>query len=157
MIRRPPRSTRTDTLFPYTTLFRSKAQSVTWCNSQAIGGEPACAGQNVAVAVFRNNDHGLGRRSWDVADLGMFAQPFNGDFGKPSTLQFTACGNVGRAAVEGIRNGTVRAKKDPTVSDLAEMVVHFGKCVKREDRRHKINRCVRLQPVPKPINKDRKS
>src|SRR3546814_2899396 len=90
MIRRPPRSTRTDTLFPYTTLFRSKAQSVTWCNSQAIGGEPACAGQNVAVAVFRNNDHGLGRRSWDVADLGMFAQPFNGDFGKPSTLQFTA-------------------------------------------------------------------
>src|SRR3546814_12787586 len=27
MIRRPPRSTRTDTLFPYTTLFRSKASS----------------------------------------------------------------------------------------------------------------------------------
>src|SRR3546814_1929271 len=26
MIRRPPRSTRTDTLFPYTTLFRSKAR-----------------------------------------------------------------------------------------------------------------------------------
>src|SRR3546814_10452865 len=27
MIRRPPRSTRTDTLFPYTTLFRSGGQS----------------------------------------------------------------------------------------------------------------------------------
>src|SRR3546814_9173665 len=27
MLRRPPRSTRTDTLFPYTTLFRSVAQS----------------------------------------------------------------------------------------------------------------------------------
>src|SRR3546814_5193209 len=27
MIRRPPRSTRTDTLFPYTTLFRSKPHS----------------------------------------------------------------------------------------------------------------------------------
>src|SRR3546814_9933754 len=26
MIRRPPRSTRTDTLFPYTTLFRSQVQ-----------------------------------------------------------------------------------------------------------------------------------
>src|SRR3546814_13765900 len=26
MIRRPPRSTRTDTLFPYTTLFRSEAE-----------------------------------------------------------------------------------------------------------------------------------
>src|SRR3546814_3298654 len=29
MIRRPPRSTRTDTLFPYTTLFRSERTS--WC------------------------------------------------------------------------------------------------------------------------------
>src|SRR3546814_19062182 len=28
MIRRPPRSTRTDTLFPYTTLFRSQAVDV---------------------------------------------------------------------------------------------------------------------------------
>src|SRR3546814_3693181 len=32
MIRRPPRSTRTDTLFPYTTLFRSRsgADCVSW-------------------------------------------------------------------------------------------------------------------------------
>src|SRR3546814_20153577 len=29
MIRRPPRATRTDTLFPYTTLFRSKSPSAT--------------------------------------------------------------------------------------------------------------------------------
>src|SRR3546814_2530409 len=28
MIRRPPRSTRTDTLFPYTTLFRSRGRDV---------------------------------------------------------------------------------------------------------------------------------
>src|SRR3546814_12400447 len=28
MIRRPPRSTRTDTLFPYTTLFRSPGASI---------------------------------------------------------------------------------------------------------------------------------
>src|SRR3546814_8074202 len=28
MIRRPPRSTRTDTLFPYTTLFRSKTENL---------------------------------------------------------------------------------------------------------------------------------
>src|SRR3546814_4527550 len=30
MIRRPPRSTRTDTLFPYTTLFRSTLLAFTW-------------------------------------------------------------------------------------------------------------------------------
>src|SRR3546814_4775222 len=33
MIRRPPRSTRTDTLFPYTTLFRSSARSTTGSTS----------------------------------------------------------------------------------------------------------------------------
>src|SRR3546814_4790286 len=46
MIRRPPRSTRTDTLFPYTTLFRSKfnpprlvvtpGTKVTWLNMDLI-------------------------------------------------------------------------------------------------------------------------
>src|SRR3546814_11443793 len=33
MIRRPPRSTRTDTLFPYTTLFRSAGAGVAPCRS----------------------------------------------------------------------------------------------------------------------------
>src|SRR3546814_5342407 len=37
MIRRPPRSTRTDTLFPYTTLFRSKAsRSAIHCPKSSI-------------------------------------------------------------------------------------------------------------------------
>src|SRR3546814_6299819 len=35
MIRRPPRSTRTDTLFPYTTLFRSLA---IWREEDVLGG-----------------------------------------------------------------------------------------------------------------------
>src|SRR3546814_11863281 len=35
MIRRPPRSTRTDTLFPYTTLFRSARHSRRTCQSFA--------------------------------------------------------------------------------------------------------------------------
>src|SRR3546814_20395626 len=55
MIRRPPRSTRTDTLFPYTTLFRSEADA----------GALECRGQNVlqlaaqrgVVAVARHKDH----------------------------------------------------------------------------------------------------
>src|SRR3546814_9773649 len=34
MIRRPPRSTLTDTLFPYTTLFRSTASSARWLERQ---------------------------------------------------------------------------------------------------------------------------
>src|SRR3546814_14804187 len=34
MIRRPPRSTRTDTLFPYTTLFRSTGETLTEYHDQ---------------------------------------------------------------------------------------------------------------------------
>src|SRR3546814_3946432 len=34
MIRRPPRSTRTDTLFPYTTLFRSPCSSSRCCTTR---------------------------------------------------------------------------------------------------------------------------
>src|SRR3546814_8993082 len=38
MIRRPPRSTRTDTLFPYTTLFRSASNAITATANDSIGG-----------------------------------------------------------------------------------------------------------------------
>src|SRR3546814_1876658 len=38
MIRRPPRSTRTDTLFPYTTLFRSAARSAASADGQSVAG-----------------------------------------------------------------------------------------------------------------------
>src|SRR3546814_1807355 len=43
MIRRPPRSTRTDTLFPYTTLFRSPA-------GLAFGGGELTGGVEAGVA-----------------------------------------------------------------------------------------------------------
>src|SRR3546814_15693555 len=44
MIRRPPRSTRTDTLFPYTTLFRSHhrlSESYSWWKDTAAICDPA--------------------------------------------------------------------------------------------------------------------
>src|SRR3546814_20052496 len=43
MIRRPPRSTRTDTLFPYTTLFRSAHQPEIW----RAAGSPPWPGGNI--------------------------------------------------------------------------------------------------------------
>src|SRR3546814_8449856 len=38
MLRRPPRSTRTDTLFPYTTLFRSTVQSLSCRRGRGLSG-----------------------------------------------------------------------------------------------------------------------
>src|SRR3546814_5037406 len=47
MIRRPPRSTRTDTLFPYTTLFRSAGISHDEVCDRAVGGRPSAAAAGV--------------------------------------------------------------------------------------------------------------
>src|SRR3546814_5256384 len=50
MIRRPPRSTRTDTLFPYTTLFRSSLRSALVCQ----GSDPRRSRQTASHEHRRN-------------------------------------------------------------------------------------------------------
>src|SRR3546814_1251174 len=61
MLRRPPRSTRTDTPFPYTTLFRSRAQAVE-LDEQAKDAQRHLvidvAGGLVGEQDFRAVDHG---------------------------------------------------------------------------------------------------
>src|SRR3546814_16740205 len=52
MIRRPPRSTRTDTLFPYTTLFRS--QRITFNGSYNISPALSPDGNNLVYVTRRN-------------------------------------------------------------------------------------------------------
>src|SRR3546814_3674127 len=68
MIRRPPRSTRTDTLFPYTTLFRSGCYL--WESDGAIH-QPVSPDGAVMFAVFHGAVEGLdedgnvtGRVNW---------------------------------------------------------------------------------------------
>src|SRR3546814_3519463 len=51
MIRRPPRSTRTDTLFPYTTLFRSRHVDGI-AGASAFGGQPVMRGTRLLAALF---------------------------------------------------------------------------------------------------------
>src|SRR3546814_5594695 len=63
MIRRPPRSTRTDTLFPYTTLFRSHVLRHRWL---AIGDAPVPRRQPARSARWR-----LSRRSAQRATSGL--------------------------------------------------------------------------------------
>src|SRR3546814_16044288 len=61
MIRRPPRSTRTDTLFPYTTLFRSSPARWTtkprhWFKPMKIKTE---AGERHVLAITVDNEAGV--------------------------------------------------------------------------------------------------
>src|SRR3546814_14047441 len=59
MVRRPPRSTRTDTLFPYTTLFRSLSpNSSSLCHRVAFSGRPAITElESIRVTPEHNINH----------------------------------------------------------------------------------------------------
>src|SRR3546814_15768466 len=68
MIRRPPRSTRTDTLFPYTTLFRSGIALSEWHPAQfaqdifAVTAGKACD-ENAAITLAdRKTGRAIGMR-----------------------------------------------------------------------------------------------
>src|SRR3546814_9573112 len=57
MIRRPPRSTRTDTLFPYTTLFRS-------LNTYMEPDEVRSFGADAVVVATGSQPRGTGLQRW---------------------------------------------------------------------------------------------
>src|SRR3546814_1181596 len=62
MYRRPPRSTRTDTLFPYTTLFRSPVpHHADRRRCGGIGGDDDGAARGVATRLLRARSVGQGR------------------------------------------------------------------------------------------------
>src|SRR3546814_16509252 len=64
MIRRPPRSTRTDTLFPYTTLSRSLVEREAR-QGEAVGGTAGGAGMLAERAGKAGVDHRLAQREAD--------------------------------------------------------------------------------------------
>src|SRR3546814_14040142 len=62
MIRRPPRSTRTDTLFPYTTLFRSSARPVFLGILRDLETGRMVPGQRLVETELASR-HGVGRNA----------------------------------------------------------------------------------------------
>src|SRR3546814_19290436 len=76
MIRRPPRSTRTDTLFPYTTLFRSLLER--FHADAAVGVEEALAvGAQAAIGLDR---------LFDRVDHAVLVETGAGDLGERGIL-----------------------------------------------------------------------
>src|SRR3546814_9010876 len=75
MIRRPPRSTRTDTLFPYTTLFRSH------CVRRQI------VRARLVLAHEHPHEAGVGARAADIADVAVFDGELNRSEEHTSELQ----------------------------------------------------------------------
>src|SRR3546814_14434290 len=81
MIRRPPRSTRTDTLFPYTTLFRSHGHEVllTYLRShvEQIGSRPD-GRKPVLIEIGSTRENVAGQGSTRI--IAEFSQSSNIDF-----------------------------------------------------------------------------
>src|SRR3546814_5411394 len=122
MIRRPPRSTRTDTLFPYTTLFRSERavlSAATGAGGRSRG--DAAAGRAAPGGAVRGQPdaarHAAGRRRGDRPRPGGDADAADGDLrtvpaaehleagaGAPD-LPVPAARGVGRSAEPGLGDG----------------------------------------------------
>src|SRR3546814_5322075 len=86
MIRRPPRSTRTDTLFPYTTLFRSgfeHGNGVRQVGARSNTDTAHLRGQrvgNVVAVQVQGGDHVVfGRTQQDLLQEGVGDDVFNRD------------------------------------------------------------------------------
>src|SRR3546814_10022104 len=101
MIRRPPRSTRTDTLFPYTTLFRScrsgsrnRRTSSQTCSAVSIEQSPDCALWRCAAAILIGDRHDDSGFPGDRRRRG-------GTFrGRPADATWTCRGDRGRRSEE---------------------------------------------------------
>src|SRR3546814_5308886 len=99
MIRRPPRSTRTDTLFPYTTLFRSEPDLL----AQLHPGERDLAGQ---LTLLRDLAEALGcvgardRHELDVVGGGEQLLHRGADLGILDSLVRLEHDGAGRAGAE---------------------------------------------------------
>src|SRR3546814_11483445 len=96
MIRRPPRSTRTDTLFPYTTLFRSAAAMTPFrwknCYADVLTSKHDLTIESYfndvivpALDTLNEKNDVLGKRDWPGA---VFAQADMTDLLRESKIAF---------------------------------------------------------------------
>src|SRR3546814_5252904 len=116
MIRRPPRSTRTDTLFPYTTLFRSDDRRGGWYSDGNTGFDgivvrvrrpvvpllPRNAASNRRVAcspASRDNSSRGARSTLRGADRKLFRSSRPGRTGRGQTVAVFHGPQIGRAHV----------------------------------------------------------
>src|SRR3546814_13218082 len=120
MIRRPPRSTRTDTLFPYTTLFRS--------NGLGLAAAPAPAPAPSYPQDCREAPEAQGAQG---------RRPRN------AARPVAPC-RMGREEAPGLESG---AAASPVARDLPPEIPH-NPCRQRDDRRARPRRTTLGRPPP---------
>src|SRR3546814_16006090 len=111
MIRRPPRSTRTDTLFPYTTLFRSAAEG------DVVGPRVAGLHREMAavVAGYADLRRGAEQRA-RIARVAIVPPEMHAVGGEP----FGATDAVGYDERTGAQSASSRARHRPACPRLTK-------------------------------------
>src|SRR3546814_3335937 len=110
MVRRPPRYKRTDTLFPYTTLFRSAP----------IDLSGSITGIHTSIAIASGPAHGTASIAGDVVTY----TPASGYYGADS-FTYTATGPGGTAAAATV-SLTVSTPSTPVAADKNGVAVGYG-------------------------------
>src|SRR3546814_2950855 len=133
MLRRPPRSTRTDTLFPYTTLFRSADEDR--ARHQLRTGRAAAARRGAGLG-FRSRPRRRARR------MGQFAQPRPGDGRHREAAQavlFDAVPVVRLAAADRGQGRAIRRRSEEHTSELQSLmrISYAVFCLKKKNKRTK--------------------
>src|SRR3546814_678321 len=95
MIRRPPRSTRTDTLFPYTTLFRSIENLAHRLN--LVGRQAGASHRDMAIVEASRARSLLNLGAGGLAGL-LVVRPIVDDHRHPRGFQFRHVGGLDLAA-----------------------------------------------------------
>src|SRR3546814_5651960 len=140
MIRRPPRSTRTDTLFPYTTLFRSAPEdgrdrqaSATWpdpCRScpdlsQNAAGKPAPPEPEGDVYQLDQHRH-FDQRANDCREGHRRGKPEGGDGNRDGAFEIVArgherhCSRARIIALDQLAHEEAEAELNTAIDDRTE-------------------------------------
>src|SRR3546814_20802000 len=90
MIRRPPRSTRTDTLFPYTTLFRSDLDDVKR-GTPVLSQSFSDVQQSTEVALVGSDSYRPRRGQYDRCVERSLREQLDMSFGCPAEIGRAAC------------------------------------------------------------------
>src|SRR3546814_12591264 len=109
MMRRPPRSTRTDTLFPYTTLFRSNVERFGPTVS-GYGFRPNASQSAPSVTVIVPPD-AIGEVVGDVCASGKLSVPH---------AAFAAAGRNITAAISASHADRARPRRDRNIASAAD-------------------------------------
>src|SRR3546814_19681540 len=96
MIRRPPRSTRTDTLFPYTTLFRSRKVGSELGVANIVEGTVQRAGDKVRITVQLIDAH---------TDAHLWAQSYDREMSDVFAVQSDVAGRIASADRKSVVEG----------------------------------------------------